>query len=96
MKWEYLEVKSYPKVGEVYRLGDSRDGDLRKWSSRAAMLEELGDEGWELAAVDTDVFIFKRPIDPVRHTTVSVYNQTGATTRPLDLAALARALGDGI
>lgn len=51
MKWEYFIVNII--VLDIPRTKD----ELQKWLDN-----EIGSQGWELAAVDDIYYIFKRPI----------------------------------
>ena len=70
-KWEYLEIRvSGPEWADSQgRVGRLEEVKLRstKWRSIAPFMNELGEEGWELAGIGDDeslnsyVMYFKRP-----------------------------------
>lgn len=59
-KWEYLQLKLFTDYGEVrYAV----NGQFKhEWNNQAfhAILNNLGDQGWELVTEEAREYLFKR------------------------------------
>ncbi len=84
-QWEYLEVL-LDLAKKTWRDSEGRRGKLRK-SSVALALNELGLEGWELAAALTENgsahrLLFKRPWTPERQDAAAADGDRDAQSAP--------------
>jgi hypothetical protein len=55
-KWEYLLVVFYGHT--IISINDGNSD----YKERVSYFNQLGQEGWELAGISEDTFIFKRPL----------------------------------
>lgn len=58
-KWEYLEVES--AYNRVLAINGKEVKDWQEGTRMIDYLNQVGDEGWELIAIDENRYLFKRP-----------------------------------